>query len=113
MPAVKGKQRYKITQAFLQNATTATVEDASGNMQLVCTPALNYIVSDVVALTIAPTDSCQGNRPPHKERKGEHHPKLRLLLPHKQKHDKKDKATENNILINFNIRGDETITSVN
>jgi hypothetical protein len=111
LPAVTGKQRYKITQASSQNATTAIVADASGNMQLVYTPALNYIGIDVVALTTAPSDSCQGNRPPHKERKGEHHSKLKLPLPHK--HHKKDKATENNILINFNISSDETITTVN
>jgi hypothetical protein len=109
LPAVSGKQRYKITQASAKNATTAIVKDASGNMQLVYTPALNYIGSDAVALSTAPSDSCQGNRPPHKERKGEHHPKLKL--PHK--HHKKDKATENNILINFNISSDETITTVN
>ncbi len=111
LPAVTGKQRYKITQASAQNATATIVADASGNMQLVYTPALNYVGSDAVALTTAPTDSCQGNRPPNHERKGEHHPKLRLPLPHK--HRKKDKATENNILINFNISSDETITTVN
>jgi hypothetical protein len=111
LPAVTGKQRYKITQASSKNASTAIVADASGNMQLVYTPALNYIGSDAVSLSTAPSDSCQGNRPPHPEHKGEHHSKLKLPLQHK--HHKKDKATENNILINFNITSDETISTVN
>jgi hypothetical protein len=111
LPAVMGKQAYRITQTSSQNATTSITADASGNMQLVYTPALNFVGSDAVALTTAPADSCQGNRPPHHEPKGEHHPKLKLPLPHK--HHKKDKATENNILINFNISSDETITTVN
>jgi hypothetical protein len=113
LPAVTGKQRYKITKASSQNATTTIIADASGNMQLVYTPALNYIGNDAVALTTAPADSCQGNRPPHHEPRAEHHQKLKLPLLHKHKCDKRDKPTENNILINFNISSDETINTVN
>jgi hypothetical protein len=114
LPAVTGKQVYTITQTSLHNATATITADASGNMQLVYTPALNYVGSDVVALTTAPTDSCQANRPPHHpHHQGGHHPKLRLPIPHKHKCDSKDKPTENNILINFNISSDETITTVN
>jgi hypothetical protein len=111
LPSTVGKQTYKITQSSSHGATAAITSDASGNMQLVYTPALNYIGSDAIALTTTPTDSCQRNRPPHHKPKGEHHSKLKLPLPHK--HHKKNKATENNILINFNIGNDETITTVN
>jgi hypothetical protein len=111
LPKSKGKQTYKITQSSSHSATAAITSDASGNMQLVYTPALNYIGSDAIALTTARDGSCQGNRPPHHKPKGEHHSKLKLPLPHK--HHKKNKATENNILINFNISNDETITTVN
>jgi hypothetical protein len=111
LPATVGKQTYKITQSSLHNATTTITADASGNMQLVYTPALNYVGSDAIALTTTPSDSCQGNRPPHHKPKGAHHSKLKLPLPNK--HHKKNKATENNILINFNISNDETITNVN
>jgi hypothetical protein len=109
LPATIGKQAYRIVKSSSHNATTVLTADASGNMQLVYTPALNYVGADAVAVTTAPSDSCQGNRPPHPEHQGGHHPKLRL--PHK--HHKKDKATENNILINFYISSDETITTVN
>jgi hypothetical protein len=111
LPATVGKQTYKITQSSSHSATAAITSDASGNMQLVYIPALNYIGSDAIALTTARDGSCQGNRPPHHKPKGEHHSKLKLPLPHK--HHKKNKATENNILINFNISNDETITTVN
>lgn len=114
LPATKGKQSYRITQNSLHSSATTITADASGNMQLVYTPELNYTGSDAVALTTAPPDSCQGNRPPHHpDHQGEHHPKLRLPHPHKHACDKKDKPTENNILINFNISSDETITTVN
>lgn len=111
LPATVGKQTYRIVKSSSHNATTVLTADASGNMQLVYTPALNYVGADAVAVTTAPSDSCQGNRPPHPDHQGKHHPKLRLPLPHK--HHKKDKATENNILINFYISSDETITTVN
>jgi hypothetical protein len=111
LPATIGKQAYKITQSSSHSATAAITSDALGNMQLVYTPALNYVGSDAIALTTARDGSCQGNRPPHHKPKGEHHSKLKLPLPHK--HHKKNKATENNILINFNISNDETITTVN
>lgn len=110
LPATIGKQAYKITQSSLHNATTTITADASGNMQLVYTPALNYVGSDVIALTTARVDSCNGNRPPQHPKHDKKHP-LKLRLPHK--HHKKDKATENNIHINFNISSDETITTVN
>jgi hypothetical protein len=111
LPATVGKQSYKITQSSSHSATASITSDALGNMQLVYTPALNYVGSDAIALTTARDGSCQGNRPPHHKPKGEHHSKLKLPLPHK--HHKKNKATENNILINFNISNDETITTVN
>ncbi len=110
LPATIGKQAYKITQSSLHNATTTITADASGNMQLVYTPALNYVGIDAIALTTAPADSCNGNRPAYHPKHQEKHP-LKLRLP--QKHHKKDKATENSILINFNISSDETITTVN
>jgi hypothetical protein len=111
LPATVGKQTYKITQSSSHSATAAITSDALGNMQLVYTPSLNYLGSDAIALTTARDGSCQGNRPPHHKPKGELHSKLKLPLPHK--HHKKNKATENNILINFNISNDETITTVN
>jgi hypothetical protein len=109
-PATEGKQTYKITQSSLHNATTTIAADAFGNMQLVYTPALNYVGSDVIALTTARVDSCNGNRQPQHPKHDKKHPK-KLRLPHK--HHKKNKATENSILINFNISNDETITTVN
>jgi len=111
LPAVTGNQAYRISKVSLQNATTSIAVEASGNMQLVYTPALNYFGTDAVALTTAPSDSCKGNRPPHPEHQGKHHPKLRS--PHKHKCGKPNKPLENNILINFTIISDETITNVN
>ena len=114
LPALTGKQVFSISQSSLHNATTTITADASGNMQLVYTPALGYVGTDAIALTTAPSDSCQGNRPPHHpEHQGKHHPKIKLPLPHKHKCDNKERPTENNILINFNISSDETITTVN
>jgi len=117
LPAVTAKQAYTILQASLHNATATLVADASGNMQLVYSPASNYVGRDVVALTTTPADSCAGNRPPHHpshQGQGEHHqPKVKLPFPHKHKCDKKDKPTAHNIIINFNISSDETITAVN
>ncbi len=78
LPATVGKQTYKITQSSSHSATAAITSDASGNMQLVYIPALNYIGSDAIALTTARDGSCQGNRPPHHKPKGEHHSKLKL-----------------------------------
>jgi hypothetical protein len=52
LPAPFGKQTYLISQRSVNNATTIITADASGNMQLIYIPALNYIGTDVVALTI-------------------------------------------------------------
>lgn len=113
LPATTGKQTYRIIKSSSHGATTTITADAAGNMQLVYTPALNYVGTDAVSLSTMPPDSCHGNRPPHPDHQGEHHPKLRLPIPHKHKCDKQDKPQENNILINFNITSDETIATVN
>ena len=114
LPAITGKQTYRIVKSSSHNATTTITADAAGNMQLLYTPALNYIGADAVALTTLPSDSSTGNRPPHHpDHQGEHHLKLRLPIPHKHKCDKHDQPIENNILINFNITSDETIAKVN
>jgi hypothetical protein len=113
LPAPFGKQTCLISQRSVNNAATIITADASGNMQLVYIPALNYIGTDVVALTINSEDGIKGNRPQHHpENKGEHHPKLRLPFRNK-KCDKQDKPTESNILINFSITSDETISTIN
>lgn len=134
LPATAGNKPYRILKASSQNATTEIVADASGNMQLLYTPALNFIGTDAIALTTAPSDSCMGNKPPHHgHQPGAHHgncegkpqgdksemphdrphPKMKLPFPHKKKCNKNENTTETNILINFNITSDETITSVN
>lgn len=110
LPVTDGKQTYRIVQASLNNATTALTVDASGNMQLVYTPALNYVGTDLVTLSNAPADTCKGKRPPHHQGNKERDA-LKLRLPHK--HHKKSRPAENMILINFNISSDETITTVN
>lgn len=114
LPATSGKQVYRLSQASAHNAAATITADANGNMQLIYTPALNYIGSDAIALTTAKPDSCSGNRPAHHPKpQGEQHAKLRLPKPHKLGCDKQEKPLENNILINFNISSDETITTVN
>jgi len=114
LPVTSGKQAYRLSQTSAHNGSTTITADANGNMQLVYTPALNYVGSDAIALTTAKSDTCGANKPPHHPKpQGEHHAKLRLPKPHKQGCDKQEKPIENNILINFNITSDETITTVN
>jgi len=114
LPLSNSKQIYRVVKSSLHNASTAITVDASGNMQLVYTPALDFAGTDAIALTTTPADSCKANHPPHHgEHKSDQHPAIRLPFPHKHKCEKQDKPLEHNILINFNISSDETITSVN
>ncbi|HRG57886.1 MAG TPA: hypothetical protein PK323_02955 [Bacteroidia bacterium] len=134
LPANSNKKPYRILKASSQNATTEIVADASGNMQLVYTPALNFIGTDAIALTTAPSDTCEGHKPPHhgehpgghhglsegkpqgdnqKIHHGRPHPKKKLPFLHKKKCNNEENTTETIILIHFNITSDETISTVN
>lgn len=133
LPALTGTQTFHIVKSSAHNATTNIVVDATGNMQLVYTPAIDYTGSDEIALSTLPADSCLGNKPPHhgmhpggphgncdgknnnhSKRHHDHpHPKLKLPLLHKKKCNKDENTTETKILIHFNITSDETITTVN
>ena len=134
LPANSDKKPYRILKASSQNATTEIVADASGNMQLVYTPALDFIGTDAIALTTMPADVFLGNTPPHHgEHYGGHHgncegqsnskdsqrnhahphPKVKIPFLNKKKCNNASNTTETNILINFTITSDETISMVN
>lgn len=126
LPAVSGKQSYSIAQESAHNATASITADASGNMQLIYTPALNYTGTDMILVSTETPEGCNEKKPghrqihsgkPHREgEKPEHekgHAKLPIKFSHKNKCSKPETTTETSILINFNITGEETITSVN